>query len=45
MMSHLPVPLAQVSTSPLLALQHSPEDFDHYISARTALWQDQRGPH
>ena len=45
MVSHLPVPLAQVSTSPLLALQHSPEDFDHYISARTELWQDQRGPH
>ena len=45
MVSHLPVPLARVSTSPLLAHQHTPDDFEHYISARTALWQDQRGPH
>jgi phospholipase C len=43
MVSHLPVPLAQVSTSPLLAHQHTPDDFDHYISARTALWQGERG--
>ncbi len=43
MVSHLPVPLARVSTSPLLAHQHTPDDFEHYISARTALWQGERG--
>jgi phospholipase C len=43
MTSHLPVPLARVSAAPLLAQQRTPEDFDHYISARTSLWQNERG--
>jgi phospholipase C len=43
MVSHLPVPLAKVNTSPLLAHQHTPQDFDHYIAARTSLWQSEKG--
>jgi phospholipase C len=43
MVSHLPVPLARVNTSPLLAHQRTPDDFDNYIAARTALWQNEKG--
>jgi hypothetical protein len=31
-----------VHAAPLLAQQHTPADFDHYIAARTALWQSTR---
>jgi phospholipase C len=34
--SDLPVPLEQLRDAPLLALQHTPEDLDRYIAARTA---------
>jgi phospholipase C len=42
LVSHLPAPLEQVSQAPLLAHQQTPADFDHYIAARTALWQSSR---
>jgi phospholipase C len=42
LVSNLPAPLEQVHSAPLLAHQHTPEDFDHYIAARTALWQSTR---
>jgi len=45
MVSHLPVPLAKVNTSLLLAHQHTPQDFDHYIAARTSLWQSDKATH
>ena len=45
MVSHRPLPLAKVNTSLLLAHQHTPQDFDHYIAARTSLWQSDKATH
>jgi phospholipase C len=42
LVSNLPAPLERVHAAPLLAQQHTPADFDHYITARTALWQSSR---
>ena len=42
MISNLPVPVNNLLDKPLLPNQRTPEDYAHYISARTALWQDQR---
>ena len=40
--SDLQVPLSELRTAPLLATQHTPSDYDHYIAARTATWKAAR---
>jgi phospholipase C len=42
LVSNLPAPLEQVQAAPLLAHQQTPEDYHHYIEARTRLWQSAR---
>ena len=37
--SDLQVPLSELHAAPLLANQHTPADYDHYIAARTATWK------
>ena len=37
--SQLPVPLSQLHSAPLLEVQRTPSDFDHYVAARTAAWK------
>ena len=37
--SQLQVPLSELRSAPLLATQHTPSDYDHYIAARTATWE------
>jgi phospholipase C len=39
MTSELPVPFEQLRSAPLLAQQHTPEDYANYIAARTLTWQ------
>jgi hypothetical protein len=47
--SHLPVPLSELRSAPLLADQQTPSDYDHYVEARTATWRaaraDGKAPH
>jgi phospholipase C len=40
--SDLQVPLSELHSAPLLANQHTPADYDHYIAARTATWKAAR---
>jgi phospholipase C len=40
--SDLQVPLSELASAPLLANQHTPADYDHYIAARTATWKAAR---
>ncbi len=42
MISELPVPAEQLRSAPLLSGQHTPEDLDNYIEARTRTWQHAR---
>jgi phospholipase C len=42
MISELPVPAEQLGSAPLLSGQHTPEDLDNYIEARTRTWQHAR---
>ena len=37
--SQLQVPLSELHSAPLLANQHTPSDYDHYITARTGTWK------
>jgi phospholipase C len=37
--SQLPVPLSELHSAPLLEVQRTPSDFDHYVAARTATWK------
>jgi hypothetical protein len=37
--SELQLPLSELHSAPLLANQHTPSDYDHYITARTATWK------
>jgi phospholipase C len=42
MTSDLPVPAEQLVGEPLLANQHTPADYAHYIAARTSKWKAAR---
>ena len=42
MISELPVPADQLTSAPLLAGQHTPQDLDNYIETRTRTWQHAR---
>jgi phospholipase C len=37
--SELQVPLSELHSAPLLATQHTPADYEHYIATRTATWK------
>jgi phospholipase C len=37
--SDLQVPLSELTSAPLLENQHTPEEYQNYISARTATWK------
>ena len=42
MIADLPVPDDKLIGAPLLPQQHTPDDFAHYIAARTSTWQSAR---
>ena len=39
----LPVPAEQLRAAPVLEQMQTPENYDHYISARTKTWKDAQG--